>query len=220
MSNVIDLTKKAKVSLEKNNLSGITATVALVLDVSKSMYPLYHDGTVQNTIERILGLALGFDDNNEIDAYVFGNSASQLKPVTEVSFQGYVEREIIAKHKINQATKYGIAIECVQKRYFGKRDIPVFVIFITDGDASDKRNTKAWLKQVSREPIFWQFLGIGKEQFAFLEKLDGLEGRPIDSTGFIKIDDLTNVSDSELYDLLLGKFPQWLEIVKKRGIIK
>lgn len=218
MTTLIDLTKKAKISLEKKSLVDVVAKVALVLDVSKSMNPLYKNGTVQKTIERVLALAINFDPDKQVDAYVFGTEASQLEPVTVDDLSGYVEREIIAKHKINQATKYAKAIECVQKTYFGKRSVPVFVIFITDGDASDKPHTKAWLQQVCREPLFFQFVGIGKEKFVFLEKLDDLEGRVIDSTGYIKIDDLANITEIELYDRLLGEFPDWLKVVKKKGI--
>ncbi len=217
---VIDLSKKIAVSLEKKNLQGIEATVALVLDVSKSMSPLYKNGTVQSVIERVLALAMNFDNRHQVDAFVFGTGAKVLEPITLEDFEGYVEREIIAKHKINQATQYAKAIELINTTYFGKLSKPVYVIFITDGDDSDKKETAAWIKQLCRQPIFWKFVGIGKEEFKFLEKLDDLEGRVIDNTHFFKVDDIAALSDDRLYECLLEEFPQWLELVRKKGIVK
>ncbi|ARU56426.1 von Willebrand factor type A metal sensing stress response protein [Oleiphilus messinensis] len=212
---IIDLSKLAAKELADKNLSGVNANVAVVLDVSKSMHPLYKDGTVQNTLDRLLALAMKIDDDQQIDAYVFGTTACALNPLTLDDVEGYVEREIVAKHKINQATKYATAIELIQKQYFGQKK-PTFVIFITDGDNSDKAETKRWLVQICREPIFWQFVGIGKEEFKFLTRLDDLPGRAIDNAGFMHVNDLTQISDSELYSRLLGEFPQWHEEIQRR----
>ncbi|NOQ35200.1 MAG: VWA domain-containing protein [Methylococcaceae bacterium] len=217
---LIDLRKKAVISLEKKQLIDIKASVVLVLDVSKSMFPLYKNGTIQQIIERVLALAIQLDEHQQVDAYVFGTNAVQLEKITEADLQDYVEREIVAKHKINQATKYSKAIEQVQQNYFGKYNQPIFVIFITDGDCSDKKETQAWLRQVSRQPIFWQFVGIGKEEFVFLNKLDTLEKRGNDNAGVMLVSDIATIPDNVLYDRLLNEFPQWLEIVKTKGIIK
>lgn len=219
MNNLISLIKTAKISLQKQNLIGINAKVVLVLDISKSMHPLYKNGTVQKTVERLLALAINFDPEKQIDAYVFGTEAHQLKAITENDINNYVTREIIAKHKINQATYYAKAIELIQANYYGKRKLPVFVIFITDGDATDKTATKAWLQQICKEPIFWQFIGIGKEKFNFLETLDTLTGRSIDNAAFIKIDNLDTIPESELYDNLLKEYPNWLTIMQQKKII-
>ncbi len=219
MNNLISLTKTAKISLQKQNLIGINAKVVLVLDISKSMNPLYKNGTVQKTIERLLALAINFDSEKQIDAYVFGTEAHQLNAITEQDINNYVTREITAKHKINQATYYAKAVELIQANYYGKRNLPVFVIFITDGDATDKTATKAWLQQISKEPIFWQFIGIGKEQFTFLESLESLSGRTINNAAFLKIDNLDTIPESELYDNLLKKYPNWLTLMRQKKII-
>ena len=219
-TSLVDLRKKAAVSLEKKQLLNIKASVVLVLDVSKSMFPLYKNGTVQQVIERILALAMQLDVQQQIDAYVFGTQAVQLEKITEKDLQNYVEREIIAKHKINQATKYATAIELIQKNYFGKYELPIFVIFMTDGDCTDKKETQAWLRQVSRQPIFWQFVGIGKEEFVFLNKLDTLEKRGNDNAGVMLVNDIATIADNVLYDRLLNEFPQWLEIVTAKRLIR
>ncbi len=215
---IVDLSKKAETTLAEKNLTNVEASVIVVLDVSKSMHPLYHSGIMQNVIERLLALAIHFDDDQKIDAYVFGTTACELAPLTMNTVEGYIEREVIAKHKINQATKYATAIELIHKKY---RDCqqPVYVIFITDGDNSDKTETKSRMIDICKAPIFWQFVGIGKEEFKFLNRLDDLSGRAIDNAGFMHVNDIDTIADDILYAQLLDEFPSWLNIVKQQGII-
>src|SRR4051812_26347902 len=60
---LIDLHKKAGISLAKKNLTGVRACVYLVLDYSGSMSSYYRDGTVQAFTDRILAAAAHFDDD-------------------------------------------------------------------------------------------------------------------------------------------------------------
>lgn len=48
-------------------------------------------------------------------------------------------------------------------------------------------NTKTFTKT-----CFFKFIGIGKEEFPFLNKLDTLTGRLIDNAGFMKVNVITN----------------------------
>ena len=59
--------------------------------------------------------------------------------------------------------------------------------------------------------MFYQFIGIGSSDFDYLEKLDDLDGRKVDNTAFLKFQDLTSLSDDELYSALLEQYPQWLK---------
>lgn len=75
--------------------------------------------------------------------------------------------------------------------------LPVYVMFVTNGSMSDQAVTERQLRWSSREPIFWQVMGIGKgrkskskrlsdfadSDFAFPEKLDELDRRLIDNAG-------------------------------------
>jgi len=218
-SKVVDLSKKAETTIAEKKLTHVEASVLVVLDVSKSMHPLYHNGIMQNVIERLLALAIHFDDDQKIDAYVFGTTACELAPLTMDTVANYIEREVISKHKINQATKYATAIELIHKKYRDSKQ-PVYVIFITDGDNSDKKETKSRMIDICKAPIFWQFVGIGKEEFKFLNRLDDLAGRAIDNAGFMHINDIDTIADEALYTQLLEEFPSWLNIVKQQGIIQ
>lgn len=59
---IIDLSKKAAFAANKHGIEGQRAQVVLVLDLSASMNAFYKSGVIQRVIERILGLAVTFDD--------------------------------------------------------------------------------------------------------------------------------------------------------------
>lgn len=214
---IIRLKEKASVQIRQKNIMILKVRVGFVLDISKSMYGLYRDGVMQNVIERVLALAMNFDDDGSLDAFVFGTTAVELKPVTANDFEAYVEREIMAKHKINQATKYATALALIKEKY-KKSKIPVFILFLTDGNNSDKKESEALIRELSFYPFFIQFIGIGKEEFHFLNKLDELERRFVDNAGFMHVNDIAAISDEDLYARLLHEFPLWLGEAKKRNL--
>jgi hypothetical protein len=75
----------------------IPAQVGINIDVSGSMGPLFDSGMVQSAIERILPVALYFDDDGRIDTWVFSDTdrVASIKPVTAKNYSNYVEQEII-----------------------------------------------------------------------------------------------------------------------------
>ena len=106
-------------------------------------------------------------------------------------------------------------------------------MFVTDGTTWDKPVTERQLRWASREPIFWQFMGIGKgkkskskalanfadSDFPFLEKLDDLDGRLIDNANYFSVASPNEHSDAALYDLLMGEYPDWLVLAKKNAML-
>lgn len=218
----LDLRKKEVnlLCLEKPELSNLKSRVALVLDYSGSMNPLYRNGTVQSVVERILPIAMQFDDNAELDLWIFENGYKRLGGITKENFYGYVKNEIMAKYSMG-GTNYAPVMKDVAKKYIDEEpaSLPNYVIYITDGDNSDKTTTTNFMKDISKEPIFWQFVGIGNDSFAFLEKLDDMGGRYIDNADFFRIKDINKVSDKELYNNLLNEYPEWLKLVKSKGMI-
>lgn len=216
---IIDLSKKAAFAANKYGLEGQRAQVVLVLDISASMNALYKSGMVQRVIERILGLAVAFDDDSQIDLLLFGTNAYQLPAVTLDEIDGYVERVILAQYKIREATNYAPPLRMLLKKYHAPQSTPVFVIFVTDGGNADRPATAQVIRELSSEPLFVQFVGIGKEDFPFLHKLDELSGRLIDNAGFMQVNDLDVIKDAELYNRLLNEFPSWLVKAREKAII-
>ena len=89
-------------------------------------------------------------------------------------------------------------------------EVPAFIIFITDGDNSDKYETDAIVRELSKYNMFVQFVGIGYDSFSYLKKLDNLSGRESDNTGFITVKDINKLNDEDLYSKLLEQYKDWL----------
>ncbi len=206
--------------VKKSNISASVARVVFVLDHSGSMRTMYNDGTVQNILERIFPVAMQFDDNAELDFYWFDKLFKEFLPVNYDSIDGYVQKVILSQNDHFGITCYAPVMREIITKYGkkNKANIPTFVIFITDGANSDKTDSKAALIQASKYNIFWKFIGIGKESFPFLEKLDTLTGRVVDNANFGSVNDLDELSDSQLYSLILEEYNDWLTACRDAGI--
>lgn len=222
---LIDLSKKTGI-----NLGNHRARVAVVMDYSGSMRRLYTSGAVQRVLTRLMPLALRFDDNGELDIWLFNQTYKSIPSMNLKNFEDYVQ-EVANKSGFSfGGTSYAPVLEDVLDNYFGKKskglfgslfkkqgqaeEPPVFVIFITDGANSDRGATNEVIRKSAQERIFIQFVGIGNEEFEYLQKLDDLKDRPVDNTGFIKVEDFENLEDEEVYEMLLSQYPEWLKNMK------
>lgn len=206
--------------VKKKNISVNTARVVFVLDHSGSMRTMYKNGTVQDLLERIFPIAMHFDDNAEMEFYWFDSVYKELDPVNCKNIENYVQNVILSKNDHFGGTSYAPIMTEIMNRYVKREpsNIPTFVIFITDGNNSDKKATKDVLTEASKYNIFWKYVGIGDEKFEFLEKLDELKGRFIDNANFINVSDLNAIDDKRLYDYLLEEYGDWLELCRSHGI--
>lgn len=237
MSNLIDLTKKAGIVLEKKNLSNVKAEIVLVIDRSGSMSERYANGTVQQLVDRLLGIGMNMDVNKEIEVYQFNTGVNYVGTATAANHDNFVQKK---KMTVSGGTNYAPAMKEIVAKYgtsaeekkgllgglFGKKAAPetkpahpTFVFFITDGDNFDRVETEQVVRDSAKQAIFWQFVGIGNESFKFLQKLDDLSGRHVDNADFFKVADVAKVSDEELYEKLLTEFPGWLTEIKSKGML-
>lgn len=53
------------------------------MDYSGSMSNLFRNGSVQETVSRLLPIALRFDDNGELESWLFSNGSERLAAVTK-----------------------------------------------------------------------------------------------------------------------------------------
>lgn len=89
-------TAKVKWILEKRNIPSLTAEVVTLLDVSGSTRDLYKHGVVQSAVQRIVPVALNFDDNGDIPVYVFDGEFAQIdEPLTKDNYATFVRNEIV-----------------------------------------------------------------------------------------------------------------------------
>ncbi len=223
-ASIIDLTKKSLIQLEKKNLFDVQARVALVLDASGSMNHQYHNGDVQKVVDRLMPLAINFDNDGSFECWAFAQYTTQLDDVTLTNVNQFIQttkrgwRNWQVGARINQELP---AIEAVINYYQQFDDgIPVYVLFISDGGVGSGRQMQKVLTQAATLPIFWQFVGIGGRNYGVLEKLDDMAGRIIDNCNFFELERITGISDERLYELLLEEFPSWLNEAKLKRIMR
>jgi stress response protein SCP2 len=169
---MVNLVKKAGISLEKKGLTEHRARVALCLDISGSMNQLYKSGKVQELCERVLGMAVQFDDDGACDVFTFGTGGYDEGPLDLRNYQGWIN-QLLQRRRLEGGTNYNHAMQAVRRHYFpdangGPRNspfpdkLPVYVMFVTDGQTTDQQGTKQQVEWSSYEPLFWQFMAIGQ----------------------------------------------------------
>lgn len=219
-----NLVKAASVSLIKHGLSSERAAVYLVLDHSGSMQPYYANGSVQRLAEQALGLSANLDDDGAVPLVYFGSSVDERAAVQIGDHQGIINRT----HGSVPwgSTNYAAAIEwiafeyrSIQRRPQSPLNIPALVIFQTDGEPDNRTAAAQALRDASRLPIFWAFVGFGG-RVSFLEQLDTLPGRAVDNASFFHAARPASVSDAELYDGITREYAQWLTAARAAGIVR
>lgn len=236
----LEKSKQVVVDLIKDTpVENVKARVVLAIDCSGSMASLYSNGTVQRVLERVMPLAMTFDDNNSLEVYKFDNGSYPISTkATPSNYKNYVDKYVhtgsmggteykpVMVDIVNGGQKSG-GLGGFIKSLFTKakpeNTVPTYVIFITDGGCSDSSATMQYIKQVANKDIFWQFVGIGSSQFRTLGQLDTMQGRVIDNTNFFSIrntKDLVDLTDRVLMSKLLAEFPSWYKEAKEKEIIK
>lgn len=103
------------------------------------------------------------------------------------------------------------------KSFFGKKKVetittvesddksisgyPIFVIVVTDGENFDKTDTTALLNGMQNKNVFFQFIGIGEEKFAYLKQIS----TTLSNVGFFNVKEISKIDDVELYEKLLNE---------------
>ena len=197
----------------------MTARVALVLDISGSMSNSYMDGTVQEIVNKILPVAVQFDNDGELDFWYYGTKC-QRRP--SVNMSNY-EQAVPINWRSLMSTLGGDNNEpAVMKEVVAEYEtskFPAYVVFITDGGIYRTGDIEEILTDASYLPIFWQFVGVRGSDYGVLRDLDTMSGRYVDNANFFALDDFRSVPNNELYSRLLNEFPAWLKAIKTNGVL-
>ncbi|OTA16883.1 tellurium resistance protein TerF [Xenorhabdus vietnamensis] len=223
---LINLAKNATISLNKHKLQSIKARVAFVLDASGSMHDQFKKDHVQAVLDRIAVLAVQFDDDGSMDLWGFASKHKKYQDVTLDNLDGYI-------HTIQTAIKRSmweilpglggvnneppVMEEVID--FFKDSDLPVYIVFITDGGISKTRQIKNAIRRSANYPIFWKFVGLGGSNYGILEDLDNFTDRRLDNTYFFAIDNFATVKEDQLYDLLLKEFKDWHDAATAERIL-
>jgi len=223
--NLLDLRKNnlSLLCLEKKPLQNLTSRVGVVMDISGSMRELYKNGTVQAVLERLFPIALQFDNNGEMEFWIFSDNFYRLPNITMDNYYGYINKNVINKYDMG-GTNYAPPLKDIYKKYMLEEPaaLPNYIIFITDGDNWDKRETNEVMKKISNYPIFIQYMGLKNRYstFEYLEQLDKMDGRYVDNANFFDVSEINNIEDSVLYEKLLAEYPSWLEYPQVQKMIQ
>ncbi len=215
------------VVLTKAGITGLKARVMVVMDASGSMGSLYGRGTVQETLERLIPVAARLDDNNAMEFWYYADRFARMGDLDEDSVLGVAGTQmpqitgvVPAVKKIGYGNNEPPVMQDVlsvhrdaasEDRAEGTPVMPTLVLFITDGGISGgtSRQIEKIIKDSAREALFWQFVGLGNANYGVLAKLDTLQGRVIDNSGFFAVDDIDRISDEQLYTRMLSEFAAW-----------
>ncbi|MFG2640956.1 VWA domain-containing protein [Streptomyces sp. NPDC048370] len=233
--------EQVAVSLRKHGAAGVTARVVLVLDASGSMSFLYSKGIVADVVERMAAVAAQLDDDGEMQAWTFASNAARLPDLrlgdlpdwlrlhVRVGELGLFRRRRPRNGLVpGQLDMRDVGIQneeqkaIAQIRAFVRENpaaAPTLVLFFSDGGVYRNAQIERELREAVEEPIFWQFVGLGRSQYGVLERLDTMTGRRVDNVGFFAVDDIGKVPDAELYDRLLSEFPSWITAARRAGIL-
>lgn len=231
----LDLSKEKviEISEQKGLNKNQKSQVVLCLDFSGSMDMLYRNNSVQKILERILPIAMAWDDNQECEVYIFSDNCEKIQAsATTGNIIDFIDKYVYGKFRMG-GTNYAPPIKQIINDFkpkkslssffgFGKKDttnLPTYVVFITDGENYDKRDTSLALIEASQYPIFFQFVGIGNSSFSYLESLDTMSGRIVDNANFFSINDFNSVTENVIYNRLLNEYPSYIKEIQKLGYI-
>ncbi|MGP4043434.1 VWA domain-containing protein [Streptomyces sp. 2A115] len=234
--------EQVAVSLRKHGAAGVTARVILVLDASGSMSFLYSRGVVVDVVERMAAVAAQLDDDGEMQAWTFASQAARLPDLRLGELPDWLRLHVrvgeLSLFRRSKKPRRGLEAGQVDMRAVGIQNeeqkalaqvrayvrenptaAPTLVLFFSDGGVYRNAAIERELREAVEEPIFWQFVGLGRSNYGVLERFDTLPGRRVDNVGFFAVDDITTVPDPELYDRLLSEFPAWIAAAGQAGIL-
>lgn len=233
-------TQKVKFALEKAQVHTVVSEVVALLDWSWSAQGLYYDGHMQEAVQRIVPIALNFDDNGEIPVYGFDDDFVRLdSDLNDSNYENYIKKQILeGRFEKWGSTCYEPALrQALQDLGFYKEQkgkffglfgggppvlgaistsgIPALIYLLSDGENSDQDQTRKLLQACAREKTsaYFNMVGIGRHDFGFLRSV----ADELPNVGFTSIGDLAKTAASdELYDHLLP--PELLDWLK--GYVK
>jgi hypothetical protein len=248
---IAELAEKIPVKLRNSGLSMHKAKVCLILDISQSMQNpnKFFRGDngrnkVSSLVNNVLALSCFFDDDNEVEIIPFGRNSYPITKVSLNNYQGVTDEILTACGGFSDATNYAEPLKALREYYFKSTekpkpgphssDLPVFAIFVTDGDCNNEYKGAAELqfRYMSQFPAFFKVLALkGKQENAIFDFLNKLDDAPvvgdnskvpenlkhyIDNVDFVQLND----PDDICIELLVKEYLGYLhEAYTEKGLL-
>jgi hypothetical protein len=210
--------EQVAVSLRKSGAAGVSARVVLVLDASGSMSFLYSGGVVADVVERMAAVAAELDDDGEMQAWTFASDPARLPDLRLGELPEWLRLHVrvgeMSLFRRSKKPRKGLQPGQVDMRSVGIQNeeqkviaqvrdyvranpaaVPTLVLFFSDGGVHRDAAIEKELRAAAEEPVFWQFVGLGRSNYGVLERFDTLPGRRVDNVGFFAVDDIRTVPD-------------------------
>ncbi len=228
----INLQKRAEavgiVLAKRNVLKAPTVRVGAALDISGSTKEMYKKGIIQETVDRLLAIAMKFDDNGQIDMWSFTDGFDRLETASASPYGNYVAQHILGNPEVTKwgATSYAPVIRDMVRHYYGSDALaflgrlfgaqpaaapqPAMILFITDGANDDHAATQEILRACENRNVYFQMVGVGPaREFGFIKQV----AATLPNVGFVNFSSL-DVSDEVIYESLISEeFCSWVKSV-------
>ncbi|MFD6463930.1 VWA domain-containing protein, partial [Streptomyces roseolus] len=151
---------------------GVQARVVLVIDKTGSIAKQYTTKVVHRLIDRMIPIATQLDDDGTLEAYLYALRFRKLPDITVADSEQWSETylHLSGTHAGIDYTELGLrndelpimrAVIDTLRPGAG----PTLVLFFTDGGFKQKPQITALMREASRLPAFWQFVGLGKANY-------------------------------------------------------
>lgn len=194
--------------------------VGIAIDISGSMQGFYNNGALQTAFDQMMGVAVKFDDNGELDVFQFNQDCKYVGTSSPNDYTDYIKKNI----SINGGTNYSPIVREALKFFFeekksggfmgfGKKteavnNSPVLMLVLTDGEPNDARQTEKMISDTQSKNIYWHFVGIGGDRRSFPTIAHIADALP--NVGEVYLPRL-NMTDDEIYDqLICDELIEWV----------
>lgn len=198
--------------------------VGAALDISGSMSNIIGRGHLQLALNQLMGAAMRFDDNGELDVFKFDDHCEYVGTCSPKDYETFVDKRGI---RVRGGTNYAPIVTETQKFFFDAKaaepakksffgfgkstpavqanagnNIPVLMMVITDGEVSrvDRDETNRLLTRAENTPIYYHFVGVGGSRANFPSIAYLADERP--NVGEVYLPNF-GMSDDEVYDQLI-----------------
>jgi len=234
----LDLKKKQDIVVDLLKKKGVNKSpvmrVGAAVDISYSMSGHINEGRdgnrLQMTVNQLMGPALTFDDNGEIDMFKFDDRCDYVGTCGPTNYKHFVRDNNI---RVRGGTAYTPIVAAAQDFFFGttktavvepaKKGLfgfgskpavtatapvekvdnsPVLMMIITDGEvsSSDKAACEKALRAATSTNIYYHFVGVGGNERSFPTIHYLADALP--NVGEVYLKDF-GMSDEEVYSQLI-----------------